>query len=179
MDPIQPAPSQPLPNADLTSSTPSSATPAPPITPVTPSHTQQGVFTGRIGRLGYLLGVLYIAAAYVVIVLLYALVIFGATQSGKSPSGSPLLAVVNVVAFLFGAALVLVGIPVGIGMQIRRWHDMGHSGWLVLLAFVPFANLVLFVFMFFVPGSAGPNQYGETYSGSLSPLRVYGLKGQS
>jgi uncharacterized membrane protein YhaH (DUF805 family) len=123
-----------------------------------------------------LLGALYIVVAYVAIVLIYVLVILVAAQSHASASGSPLLTIANIIAFVFGAALIVIGIPVGIGMQIRRWHDMGHSGWLVLLAFVPFANLVIFVFMFFVPGTVGPNQYGEAYSGPLSPLRVYGLR---
>lgn len=147
-----------------------------PIQPA-PVPTKQGIFSGRTGRLGYLLGVLYIVAAYVSLIVFYALENFAFTQSSTSSIGSLLGTVVNVIVFLLGAVFVITIIPVSIGMQIRRWHDLGHSGWLVLLGFVPFANLVIFVFMFFVPGMAEPNQYGEVYTGSLSPLRVYGLKG--
>ncbi len=46
-----------------------------------------------------------------------------------------------------------------IACGVRRLHDQDKSGWLMLLMFVPIANIVLLVFMF-LEGTRGPNQYG-------------------
>ena len=175
---MQPQSTDPSPIQSAPSANPVPATTPAPVQPLVPAALvpiKQGIFNGRMGRLEYLLGALYMAAAYIILIAVYALGNYAFTQSSTSSTGSPFSTVVNVIVFLLGAVLVITVIPVSIGMQIRRWHDMGHSGWLVLLAFVPFANFVIIVFMFFVPGTAGPNQYGEAYTGSLSPLRVYGL----
>ena len=53
---------------------------------------------------------------------------------------------------------VLFGIP-GIALGVRRLHDQDKSGWLYLLNFVPIANFYI-LFLMFMPGTVGPNQYG-------------------
>jgi len=42
----------------------------------------------------------------------------------------------------------------GIGVAIRRMHDVGKSGWFML---IPIYNLILA----FTEGDKGPNEYGE------------------
>ena len=171
MDPIQPpaAPVAPTP------------TPTTPVVTPAPVPAKQGIFNGRVGRLGYLLGVLYIAAAYVILILAFVIVSSVLHQSSTAVSNtltatSLASTILNVIIFILAMILLITAIPIGIGMQIRRWHDLGHSGWLILLGLIPFANFVVFVFMFFIPGTAGPNPYGEAYTGSLAPLKVYGIK---
>ncbi len=46
-------------------------------------------------------------------------------------------------------------------LLIRRLHDLNHSGWFALLYFIPFANLILLLYLFCARGDAGPNTYGE------------------
>jgi uncharacterized membrane protein YhaH (DUF805 family) len=47
-----------------------------------------------------------------------------------------------------------------IAVAIRRLHDTDKSGWLMLIALVPFVGgIILLVFMI-LEGTAGPNQYG-------------------
>jgi uncharacterized membrane protein YhaH (DUF805 family) len=48
---------------------------------------------------------------------------------------------------------------VGIGAGVRRWHDLGRSGWHVLLAFLPCANVFVLLYMLFAPGI--PNSAGS------------------
>jgi uncharacterized membrane protein YhaH (DUF805 family) len=47
----------------------------------------------------------------------------------------------------------------GLGVGVRRLHDIGKSGWWLLLGFVPIVGLVL-VWWFAQPGVPGGNAYG-------------------
>ena len=55
----------------------------------------------------------------------------------------------------FGIAGAVLVLAVG----VRRLHDVGKSGWWLLLQFVPLANLYL-LYLFIKRGDAGDNIYG-------------------
>ena len=56
-------------------------------------------------------------------------------------------------------AIILTAVP-ALAVQVRRFHDIGYSGWMVLINFVPYIGpLIVMVFMF-LRGEAGSNQYG-------------------
>jgi len=44
---------------------------------------------------------------------------------------------------------------------VSRLHDIGRSGWAVLLMFVPLVNLVALLLLTVVPGQKSANPYGE------------------
>ncbi len=48
----------------------------------------------------------------------------------------------------------------GIMVNIRRLHDIGKSGWWLLLVFIPFVNLLFVLALFLIKGTDGPNQFG-------------------
>ena len=54
-------------------------------------------------------------------------------------------------------------VPV-IAVTVRRLHDCNQSGWMYLLAFVPFGGLVIFVFAL-LPGTPQENVYGPVPAG--------------
>ena len=62
----------------------------------------------------------------------------------------------GVISGVYTLAILVPSIAVG----IRRLHDTGRSGWWMLLAFVPLANLVLLVF-FCLDSEEGSNQWGD------------------
>ena len=64
---------------------------------------------------------------------------------------------------LFGLAVLLPSV----GLGIRRLHDTGKTGWLMLLALIPVAGLVLLYFMA-LEGERGPNAYGPDPKGAAS-----------
>jgi uncharacterized membrane protein YhaH (DUF805 family) len=99
-----------------------------------------GNFEGRSGRSEFWWFVLGVWIAEIIVLLLITAVFRGGF-------GSFLSFIVWVVAFL---AILSVA--------IRRLHDVGQSGWLVLLWLIPCIGLVLIYF--FVQPSQGPNQYG-------------------
>ena len=43
---------------------------------------------------------------------------------------------------------------------IKRFHDIGWSGWFYLLLFVPIIRIPVALILVFLPGSKGDNNYG-------------------
>jgi len=60
---------------------------------------------------------------------------------------------------LFWAACTLVLLMPYAAVAVRRLHDTNHSGWWLLLVFVPLGNLVLFIWCC-LPSTSGPNRFG-------------------
>lgn len=50
---------------------------------------------------------------------------------------------------------------IGLSVQIRRWHDLNHSGWWVLINHIPIINLIAAAYLLFIKGTTGPNKYGD------------------
>ncbi len=48
----------------------------------------------------------------------------------------------------------------GIAVAIRRLHDTDKSGWLLLIALVPFVGAIILLVFMILEGTNGPNQYG-------------------
>lgn len=47
-----------------------------------------------------------------------------------------------------------------LALGVRRLHDLGKSGWWMILAFIPVLNLALFLALLIRPGQKDINQYG-------------------
>ena len=65
------------------------------------------------------------------------------------------------VAFLFSvfgpAVLILYAFVV---VCIKRWHDLGDSGWWTALLFVPLIGFVVLLLLGLMPGQPKPNKFG-------------------
>ena len=59
--------------------------------------------------------------------------------------------------WIYSLAVLVPGIAVG----VRRMHDIGKSGWCLLLFFIPLVNIVLIFLWLCKAGDTGANQYGE------------------
>ena len=64
-----------------------------------------------------------------------------------------------------GALGIIAGIA-GIFMGIKRLHDLNKTGWLYLLGIVPIVNIFFALYLIFIKGTEGDNQYGSPESGS-------------
>lgn len=58
---------------------------------------------------------------------------------------------------LFGLATIIPSITVG----VRRLHDTGRTGWLLLIAFIPLVGWVLLLIWFCTRGEDGTNDFGH------------------
>lgn len=67
-----------------------------------------------------------------------------------------------------GLALVLVIVWPLVAVHVKRWHDRGKSGWWMWVVAIPGAGQVwLFIECGFLPGTAGPNRFGEPPRGLI------------
>lgn len=64
------------------------------------------------------------------------------------------------VGFLIDAAFLVIVVWIGLAMQVKRWHDLNRSGWMVLLNLTVIALPAIFIFLGFIRGTSGPNQFG-------------------
>jgi uncharacterized membrane protein YhaH (DUF805 family) len=63
---------------------------------------------------------------------------------------------VNLLATLYSLAVIVPGIAV----SVRRLHDGGHSGWWLLLIFVPFVGALFLLIFMLQDGLPGQNKWG-------------------
>jgi uncharacterized membrane protein YhaH (DUF805 family) len=59
------------------------------------------------------------------------------------------------------APVVLIVAIIILSTEVSRFHDIGWSGWFVLLMFVPLLNLIIFLLLVLVPGQKTNNKYGD------------------
>jgi uncharacterized membrane protein YhaH (DUF805 family) len=71
--------------------------------------------------------------------------------------------------FLAALALLLPGLAVG----ARRLHDIGKSGWFLLLGFIPILGFLVLLYWFVQP-SQGANQFGHPPVSSESTTMMPG-----
>lgn len=102
------------------------------------------LYSGRISRKNYVLGLLF----FFVLDLLILIVIS--------------LLNIPLVYFLFWfASLVFV-----FALHVRRFHDIGGSTWQVLLLFIPIVNFLIFIFyLLLTSGEENDNKYGNPPKG--------------
>lgn len=63
----------------------------------------------------------------------------------------------QVVAGLLTLALVLPSLGAG----VRRLHDIGRTGWWLLVGLIPLIGALILLYWFVQQGAAGANEYGE------------------
>lgn len=124
-------------------------------------------FNGRISRKTFWLSSLSYGAVVMFLLLFYAIA-FGVTLQALDidipkpgePIGDSLgIFLVNfVVMLVFG----FVGTWVSLALHSKRYHDLGYSGWRILIGFIPIVGGIwVFVECGFFPGTPGRNPYGQ------------------
>lgn len=72
--------------------------------------------------------------------------------------------VADVFAVLGLAVSGLVGLGLllpGLAVSVRRLHDLGKSGWFLLIALIPIVGPLYLLYLFIQEGVQGANEYGE------------------
>jgi uncharacterized membrane protein YhaH (DUF805 family) len=118
-------------------------------------------FKGRSRRKEYWLFMLF----YVVVTLI-ALTLFAAM--GGISDTFDLTPLGETLVLPAGGIWFIVFVLPTLALSVRRWHDLGYTGWLFVLfavlggipligVFASIGNIVWFC----MPGTAGPNKYGD------------------
>lgn len=71
------------------------------------------------------------------------------------------IALNSVVILVITSLLYFVACIAMIIQCVKRFHDLGKSGWYYLFMCIPFVNLYWLFNLVFVEGTKGPNEYGE------------------
>ena len=61
-----------------------------------------------------------------------------------------------ILSTLYSLAVLVPGIAVG----VRRMHDIGKSGWVLLFGLIPLVGAILLIVWSATEGNRGPNQFG-------------------
>ena len=101
-------------------------------------------FNGRLNRKPYLIRGLTLVAVDIIVVSVLMSVL-----RIPDPSNHPIFAVVNLVVMICGLSLT-----------VRRWHDLGKSGFWAITGFIPLINVLAAIYLIFWRGQQGDNQYG-------------------
>lgn len=107
----------------------------------------------------------YILAVWVVMfVLMYldsALGLGGQTSSYANETGVGF----NMSGGLLSLLFVLATLVPNLAVSVRRLHDLGKSGWMLLIGLIPFIGWLYLLFLYLQPGVSGSNAYGPDPKG--------------
>jgi len=70
--------------------------------------------------------------------------------------------------FIVMIIMIITLVIIQFAVSIKRLHDLGQSGWLALLFFVPTLHIFFIFYLGFFTGEDKPNKYGELPSGTWS-----------
>lgn len=106
-------------------------------------------FKGRESRTNYfLIGLCTSIFSFILMVILSAILDTYRVSGGEIAGAIVCLLIIFFLYWIVWAAAV------------RRCHDIGRSGWFVLLSFIPIANIVVGLMLLFCGGDPGDNEYG-------------------
>ncbi len=63
------------------------------------------------------------------------------------------------IQWLIGLVNLALLLP-GLGLSVRRLHDINKSGWWIFIALIPLVGAILLIYWFVQPSNPGDNQYG-------------------
>lgn len=107
----------------------------------------KNLYSGRLGGLAFLIGDLLSLGGFWLI--------------GESRKIIPNNTFIDLVKI----AVLLLLFLFMFSVIVRRLHDLGKSGWLSLLVFVPLANVIMGIILIFKPGNRESNKYGSVSRG--------------
>jgi uncharacterized membrane protein YhaH (DUF805 family) len=76
----------------------------------------------------------------------------------------------GILGIIYSLALLIPGIAV----SVRRLHDIGKSGWIYLLIFLPIIGWIILIVFFATNGNQGSNEYGDDPKGNFDEISEIG-----
>lgn len=113
-------------------------------------------FSGRSCRMEYWMFQLFFWGVLIVCAL-----IMGSIGNATGSDTIPGIGAILLTLFFFGSFIPALAV------QVRRLHDTGKSGWLILINIIPYIGGLILLVMFCLRGDEGENEYGDN---PLNPL---------
>lgn len=106
-------------------------------------------FQGRARRSEYWFWQLFVWLVFIAFFVMDGII----SVSGGRTAGNVFL--------LIGVALFAISMFLpGLAVLVRRMHDLGVTGWIVLISLIPYLGGLILLIMSIVPGTEGDNAYG-------------------
>ena len=119
-------------------------------------------WNGRLNRKRFIMRLLALTGVGIVLYILMGVLLVTSTDTLMRPDE-------NTVMGIYGL-FTLLSIPITVAsymLMIRRLHDVGLSGYFILLAFIPFVSLGLLLYLLCKHGTEGDNAYGADPLGTV------------
>jgi fucose permease/uncharacterized membrane protein YhaH (DUF805 family) len=85
--------------------------------------------------------------------------------------------VTGILGWLLYLCWLIMGTWIALASQVKRWHDRGRSGYMVLINLIPVVGWIWsLVELGLLPGTAGPNKYGSDPLELVQPPNKQGLE---
>tara|TARA_B100000963_G_C22357174_1_gene549937 strand:+ start:317 stop:739 length:423 start_codon:yes stop_codon:yes gene_type:complete len=120
-------------------------------------------FNGRSGRREYWMSILFNIIIYLTLLILYIILFsfyFPATLLSGKIVGSIVaysIVLIYVISILYS---LLTFIPL-LAISVRRLHDVGYSGFFLLLSLVPLFGIIILLVLFSKDSQPGKNKWGN------------------
>ncbi len=76
---------------------------------------------------------------------------------------SVILTTIDAMLGTYGALSGIYGLAIfipSLAVSVRRLHDIGKSGWMILVALIPVIGFIWLLVLYIMEGTPGENQYG-------------------
>lgn len=80
----------------------------------------------------------------------------------------------GIVGYVLFALYAFATLLPGLGVVVRRLHDVGKSGWFYFIALIPFVGGIWLLVLFCTEGDQGPNQYGSDPKNQIEEINEIG-----
>lgn len=87
-------------------------------------------------------------------------IIAGATSGDYDPAYYDYASPAAAIGVLALCVLVLIFIPAGITVTIRRLHDIGLTGWFIFISLIPYLGSLILLIMSLIPSERRVNKHG-------------------
>ena len=135
------------------------------------------LFSGRLNRMNYFLGILFGLLPFFLMVSIWGIVniISGTFGTGQVNSNFGVEVLNTIVVPVLFALSFIWFVAWTIMLAFRRCHDFNVTGWLAMFGFIPYVNAVFGLILLFVPGTSGANKYGNLTVGRKFIPSIFNL----
>ena len=119
-------------------------------------------WNGRLNRKRFIMRLLALTGVGIVLYILMGVLLVVYADGTMRPSEETIMGIYGL--------CTLLSIPITVAsymLMIRRLHDVGLSGYFILLAFIPFVSLGLLLYLLCKHGTEGDNAYGADPLGTV------------
>jgi uncharacterized membrane protein YhaH (DUF805 family) len=117
-------------------------------------------FKGRSSRSEYWYFLLFYLIIFIILYSCVGKTAVDILLLGKSLNEAFLGGIGFFIVLILLIIFVLVSLIPSISITIRRLHDVGRSGWLYLIIFIPLVGWIASLILGFIDSEEGDNEYG-------------------